>query len=412
MFTPEEMNKRWAETNQAHVAKRFKLLSIKDLEDLPPPTWLIDGIIEDNVLGVLYGGSGDGKSFVALDYALSIASDVKWQGRGVTGGQVVYVVAEGGRGIKKRVDAWIIANRVSAPTDMFLILDAVQFTDPAHVDALLSQIQERAIAPRLIIIDTLARCFNGDENSSKEMGEFIAACSQVKQRTGATVLAIHHTGKVTTKGERGSSALRAAADVMIRVSKDHSIVKIDVDKQKDDEPITGIRLRLTQVVVGRDDLGNELTSCILTPDGDLPPLTPTLPIGASAALQTLLFEFDGEAESGAWRRGIRLASGKEMAEETFHRHKRTLLKERSIEQAEGRAHCYRITEAGTVTAKTLPLACQRQLPNGSAATATPPMGVAGGTGEAESSSVPREATGTAADEMPAVVEPEDGDAGR
>jgi hypothetical protein len=101
-----------------------------------------------------------------------------------------------------------------------------------------------------------------------------------------------------------------------------------------------------------------------------------------------------------------------MADETFYRHKRNLLEDGLVRQVEHRNHWYQITDEGAATAKRLPLACQRQLPSVSAATATPPVGVAGGTGAAESSSVPREDGGTAADQMPTVVEDEGGDAGR
>jgi hypothetical protein len=45
-------------------------------------------------------------------------------------------------------------------------------------------------------------------------------------------MVVHHTGK-TGETERGSSALRAAADSMIRVSRDGAVVTVRNDKQKD-----------------------------------------------------------------------------------------------------------------------------------------------------------------------------------
>lgn len=54
---------------------------------------------------------------------------------------------------------------------------------------------------RLIILDTLARCFGGsDENAAKDMGAFIQGCDAIKAATQATVLIIHHSGKDRTKG--------------------------------------------------------------------------------------------------------------------------------------------------------------------------------------------------------------------
>jgi len=377
----------------------FNMLRIEQLMKLPPPAWLIEGLIEESVFGVLYGPSGEGKSFVALDWALSVASSEKWQERCVVGGAVVYVVAEGGRNIWKRIKAWMDEHSVKDVPGLFIILDSVQFTNDSHVRGLLLQIQKAGINPRLIIIDTLARCFDGDENSSQDMGRFVKACATVQRSLTATVLAVHHTGKKANSksGERGSSALRGAADVMISVSKRGDIVQINVDKQKDDEPITGIRLRLLQVVVGVDEItGKNVTSCVLATAGKVPPEMPMLPVGPLRALQTLVYEFGGVADSGTWRKAIVAPNGLAMPEKTFHTHKKQLLQGGLITEID-RGSWYAATDEGTATAKKVPFNSQRQLPNTSAASATPPMGVAGGTGVAESASVTREVSVTAAE---------------
>src|SRR5262249_54949721 len=89
------------------MKRRFALMSVKELMELPPTEWLVQGFIEQGVLAVMYGESGHGKSFVALDWALSIATGSRWNGNDVVAGSVLYVVAEGGRNIRKRVMAWL-----------------------------------------------------------------------------------------------------------------------------------------------------------------------------------------------------------------------------------------------------------------------------------------------------------------
>jgi len=72
-----------------------------------------------------------------------------------------------------------------------------------------------------VVIDTLARCFGGnDENDARDMGAFIEGCDTIKQKTGATVLVVHHSGKDEAKGARGSSSLRAALDVEFNVKRE------------------------------------------------------------------------------------------------------------------------------------------------------------------------------------------------
>jgi hypothetical protein len=274
---------------------------------------------------------------------------------------------------------------------MFVILDAVQFTEREHVARLLSQIAERGITPRLIVIDTLARCFlGGDENSSKEMGQFIAACSEVQQRTRATVLAVHHTGKQRGRKpstERGSNALRGAADVMIRVRKtDDGIIHVDVDKQKDDEAVKDIRLRLKTVVVGEDPATRKaITSCVLIPAGDAAPVRPRLGVGPLKTLRSLVDLPDATGQSTDWREAIGADGEKTIPTRTFQNHREDLIEAGFVVPVEGREHWYQGTDEGIAIAKGMPFERQRQLPSVSAANATPPIGVAGGTGEAESS---------------------------
>jgi len=66
---------------------------------------------------------------------------------------------------------------------------------------------------RMIVIDTLARCFGGnDENDARDMGAFVEGCYEIKRKAGATVLVVHHSGKDEAKGARGSSSFRMGLD--------------------------------------------------------------------------------------------------------------------------------------------------------------------------------------------------------
>ena len=63
---------------------RFHLLDVEDVLALPDPEWLIDGIIPKKAIAQIYGAPNVGKTFVALDIALSIAAGVPWGGQGET----------------------------------------------------------------------------------------------------------------------------------------------------------------------------------------------------------------------------------------------------------------------------------------------------------------------------------------
>jgi hypothetical protein len=88
--------------------------------------------------------------------------------------------------------------------------------------------------PALIVIDTLARCFGaGNENVQQDMNAFVRGCDTVRRAApGATVLVVHHTGWDASR-ERGSNALRAASDTMIRLARQGEAILLRVERQKD-----------------------------------------------------------------------------------------------------------------------------------------------------------------------------------
>ena len=188
-------------------------------------SFVIKGLIPECSFASIYGPSGSYKSFLALDWACHIASGKDWDGHKVNQGSVLYVAGEGGFGVTKRVRAWELQNQVDS-IDNLARLPGPVF--PADIDQMnivieyCDEIETRTgHAVKLIIFDTLARCYGGrDENSSQDMGAFIRGCGSIQQLTGATVLVVHHSGKNVDKGGRGSSSLPAALDVEYLVSRD------------------------------------------------------------------------------------------------------------------------------------------------------------------------------------------------
>lgn len=319
---------------------RFHLHSIEEVLRQATPQWLIDGVMETNTLSVLYGPPGVGKTFVGLDWALSIATGTPWLGRPTRRGPAVYVGAEGGRSLGKRVNAWLTQRRISPQSvEGYFVLEAVQLRSSAEWDLLRRQIERHNLGPALIVFDTLASCFvGGEENSAKDVGELVAACRSVEQETGAAVMLIHHTGK-SGESERGSSALRAAADVMVEISRSprggHVIANT---KQKDAEPFTDLAIDLAPVVIGRDDVSNrEMTSCVVVAREDTGRVI-AIPRHAQMALETLRRFENAAASSRQWRE----AAG--LSDRTFHRSRESLLTAGFVRLMNERANWYQVAD--------------------------------------------------------------------
>lgn len=125
--------------------EKFKLYSIPELRDLQEPGWLIEKLFPEGALVGLYGPSGEGKTFLALDWALSIAQGGKWLGWSVQQGPVVYVAAEGGRSIRKRVAAWMHDRECPSQPSAFFILEGVQIRDDEDLVLLAEKLEGRRI---------------------------------------------------------------------------------------------------------------------------------------------------------------------------------------------------------------------------------------------------------------------------
>jgi hypothetical protein len=226
---------------------KLRLFSTAELVKMPPPNWLVNGIMpEEGVIG-LYGAPSTGKSFVAVDLACAIGSGTPWQGHTVRSGLVIYISAEGGAGIGKRVLAWAAEHKVNPATiEVAWIIEAIPIT-ASHEDMqyLFDRIDEIREQPVLVVIDTLARCFEGDENLQEDMGAFIKGVDMIRQTLDTAVLIVHHT-RLDGDRERGNTAFRGAADTMIHVKRQRGQNKLALlcDKQKDDEEFAPLHLRL------------------------------------------------------------------------------------------------------------------------------------------------------------------------
>jgi AAA domain/Sugar-specific transcriptional regulator TrmB len=241
---------------EAEPVGRFRLVTGAALASMPPAEWVIDGLLTEQALGVLYGSPGTGKSFLALAWAMAIARGVPWIDRETRRGPVVYLAAEGGYGIAQRYRAYCDAHEVAGHVDAYFILEPANLLEAVDVGDLLRAVDvqlttlcledpsEKRVLPSLVVIDTMHRCMvGGDENSARDVGLVIAAADRIRRDAQTAVLIVHHTQKVGEL-ERGSSALRGAADAMFLLRQEDEHLLLEVTKQKDAPSAPAVRLAL------------------------------------------------------------------------------------------------------------------------------------------------------------------------
>lgn len=210
---------------------------ISEFETEPAIEWLIPNEIPKRSLVVVYGASGAGKSFAAVDYAGMIALT----------DNIVYIAAEGRSGYYARYNAWLKHTGRKKMGKFQLYPKSLQFLKQTEIDAFIEEALD--FKPAAVVVDTLSRCMvGGDENNQKDMGLFVFGCEQIQQALDCTVIVIHHTGKAGDS-ERGSSVLRGAADMMISITNEEGLVKIACGKAKDTKPFMHRYCRIQEIEI-------------------------------------------------------------------------------------------------------------------------------------------------------------------
>ena len=240
--------------------------------------YLVKSYLPAPSFGVIYGASGSYKSFHALNWAVHIALGREWNGRRVTQAPVLYIAGEGGLGVPRRIKALADEYNNGEPIGGLYRLDhAIAAGDPKHIDRLIETVKRKAAEIEqpfgLIVLDTLARCFSGDENKAEDMGRFVTACDRLKTEAGATVLVVHHSG-VNEERARGSTSLRAAADFEYQIKRaetGHPAIVLKSTKAKDDREAPPQIFHLTERHLYTDSDGDPVTSLVCSDIGEAAP---------------------------------------------------------------------------------------------------------------------------------------------
>lgn len=229
--------------------KRFFFLTFDEVCELPKPVWQADGLYEDQTLVEWYGERSNGKSLLVLDLALTNCKGLThWCGRQLQRhGAVVWVNADGGRGITKRLRAWRCLHGSNLRYPLLVLgehdrnggerMGRARLNSPHDIGELLELIKTLDVPVAMFVFDTLSRSIPGtDENLQGPMTLVTDECHRLRGETGASVHLLHHTDKMGAR-QRGSDVVPNEADHVIRVTKPQGsrIITVSNDKSRDGE---------------------------------------------------------------------------------------------------------------------------------------------------------------------------------
>ena len=252
---------------------------------------------------------------------------------------VAYCSMEAGRMGGNRIHAWTSHHGCPWPpgfriSPVILNLRSTR----ADAEALAADIKKRCKKVGLVVIDTLSRAMcGGNENSSDDMGALVSHCEWLAAELDCFVLLVHHCGKDEARGLRGHSSLLGAIDTEIEVRRQRGEVgTATITKQRDGADGTEFAFGLERVLLGHDDEGDEVSSCVAIPAdaGDVPKETKNkkLSAGMQVALDVLRMTMSEEGrippttgddhippntpvvKESSWRSNYYLARGSDTAD--------------------------------------------------------------------------------------------------
>ncbi len=241
------------------------LLELSDLKNLLSPEPFVKGRFNSRSVTLIFGSPGSFKSFLVLDYILTLAWEEakNWHGLKIMKhARTLYVTNEGTGGLKKRVKAWEKWNKTLAPEGVKVYVPKEPLWDSRTGQPVLTEIVAvaRAMKADLIVFDTLASLFGGiTENDSNDISVITNRLAAIRNNYGIGSIIIHHSTKASNKNYRGSSALEGNADevyVVIRTAKECKIMSVKVKDSEDWSMDFGV----TEIIVGTDDDGDDITS--------------------------------------------------------------------------------------------------------------------------------------------------------
>lgn len=191
--------------------------------DFADEQWLIEPVIPKGRQTAIYAPGKLGKSLVALDIAAAAAS-----GRSVLGHapqaplSVMYLDFEMTPGdLQERLND--LGYAVTDPDFETLranlhyaLLQPFEPFDTARGGKQVEILVEQTHA-ELVVVDTLIRSVEGDENTSDTIKNFNRFTGQRLKARSVSLLRIDHAGKEAAKGQRGSSAKRDDVDLIWRL---------------------------------------------------------------------------------------------------------------------------------------------------------------------------------------------------
>jgi len=198
---------------QNNKIKSESIESFLAKEDVPI-TWLVDLLFPETAVSILAAQGGFGKSWMLSDLALEVSRGGKWLGHFQTKkGTVLYVDEESApQLLRHRLKKLVHAKGVDVPGfDVQVCLGlGLNFSQEKSVKQFREILAD--VRPSLVVIDSLIRVHNADENSATDMSKVFRAIKSLYDEFECAFVICDHARKVQASGNTPDQSLRGTSD--------------------------------------------------------------------------------------------------------------------------------------------------------------------------------------------------------
>lgn len=263
------------------VKPAFTLLTREQMKAEPELEWVIDDIIPERSVNLIYGGSGCGKTFFALAMCYAVAYGwPTFMGKAVNAKRpVVYICLEGKAGMNKRQDAldkWAMDNGLPLDGNLFTVKDSFSLIDAKNgIETFVASSGLKPEQHPFVVVDTLSKATLGySTDSNDDMNLAIDKAMLLGEMLQGEVSILHHVGAHGNgKDPRGATCLIDAPDTLIRIERKGDKRQWYVRKSKDGEDGYGGRFDLATIDLGLSKKGKPISSMVAVSSDDIADFT-------------------------------------------------------------------------------------------------------------------------------------------
>jgi hypothetical protein len=144
--------------------------SAEFLQGFVPPDYILDGVLQRGFCYSMTAKTGTGKTAVAMCFSAHVATGRPLNGLSVAQGEVIYLAGENPTDIQMRWLGLTQEMKIDPATVPVYFLPGV-IPISQNVAAITQEVEARALRPTLVVVDTAAAYFEGDnENDNVQQG--------------------------------------------------------------------------------------------------------------------------------------------------------------------------------------------------------------------------------------------------